>query len=65
MLFANGTVISAGWNGKCGVPPTVARRVNDKRQTSDSRLRFLKISNRYAKNGQNNSHVYSEHETTY
>ena len=40
-------------------------RVYGKRQTSDSSLRFLKISNRYTKIVHNNSHVYGLHETTY
>lgn len=38
-------------------------RVYGKRQTSDSSLRFLKISNRYTKKVHNNSHVYGLHET--
>ena len=36
----------------------IKTRVYGKRQTSDSRLRFLKINNGYTKMVQNNSHVY-------
>ena len=38
---------------------------NGKRQTSDSRLRFLKINNRYTKIEKNNSGVYDLRETTH
>ena len=43
----------------------IKTRVYGKRQTSDSRLRFLKISNKYARMWQNNSYVYGEHKTAY
>ena len=39
--------------------------VYGKRQTSDFRLRFLKINDRYTKIVQNNSHVYGQHGTIY
>ena len=42
----------------------IKTRVYGKRQTSDSRLRFLNIYNRFTRMVQNNS-VYGKHETTY
>ena len=38
---------------------------NSKRQTSDSRLRFLKVNNKYTKIEKNNSGVYDSQETSY
>ena len=40
-------------------------RVYGKWPTSDSRLRFFKINNKYTKIVQNNSCVYGKHETAY
>ena len=42
----------------------IKTRVYGKRQTSDSRLRFLNIYNRFTRMVQNNS-VYGKHETIY
>ena len=39
-------------------PREIKIHVYGKRQTSDSRLRFLKMNNSYAKKVQNNSHIY-------
>ena len=43
----------------------IKTRVYGKRQMSDSRLRFVKINNKYTRMMQNNSHVYGQHKTTY
>ena len=39
-------------------------RVYGKRQTSESRLRFLKINNKHKRIVQNSSCVYGKHEST-
>ena len=36
-----------------------------KRETSDSRSRFLKVNDKYTRIVQNNSRAYGKHETTY
>ena len=43
----------------------IKTRVYGKRQTSESRLRFLKINNKHKRIVQNNSCVYGKHESTY
>ena len=51
-------MLMLGSSAKYQVNREIKTRVYGKRQTSDSRLRFLKINNKYKRMVQNNCHVY-------
>ena len=61
----NRSLVTCGQHPFCSQNREIKTRVYGKRQTSDSRLRFLKINNTYTKMVQNNCHVYGQHKTTY